>query len=104
MTLIQAQIHPEKESSNCNSGAEVDFRLRLTDPSAHARSGAMTIAWTKNHHVVVRDLDAHSALELCESHSSVGPDFVSAKEGVYCDMCTHGIWNYLLRDDHRGLL
>lgn len=35
-----------------------------------------------SHHV------AHSARSLCTSLTSVGPDFVSVEEGVYCDM-TH---------------
>lgn len=40
-------------------------------------------------HVVISDLDAHSAREVCESDMSAGPDFVSTKEGLHCDMCTH---------------
>lgn len=29
----------------------------------------------------------HSAIEVCESKSSWGPDFVSVTEGIFCDMC-----------------
>jgi len=46
-----------------------------------------------DHHVVITDIDSHSAKEVCESHTSVGPDFVSTKEGLYCDMCTHELWH-----------
>ncbi|EAS27679.1 uncharacterized protein CIMG_10284 [Coccidioides immitis RS] len=33
-----------------------------------------------------------SAKELCDDPGSRGPDFVSKKEGFYCDMCTHTLW------------
>jgi hypothetical protein len=33
----------------------------------------------------------HSAVTLCESDSSVGPDFVSLHEGKFCDMTTREI-------------
>ena len=46
-----------------------------------------------DHHVVISDIDSHSAKELCENHTSVGPDFVSTKEGLYCDMCAHELWH-----------
>jgi hypothetical protein len=34
----------------------------------------------------------HSAKELCESSTSMGPDFVSTKEGVFCDMDHKRAW------------
>ncbi|KAH8776233.1 hypothetical protein BGZ57DRAFT_364443 [Hyaloscypha finlandica] len=45
-----------------------------------------------NHQIVVSDYDTHSATELCDSATSVGPDFVSTKENFFCDMCTHELW------------
>ncbi len=39
--------------------------------------------------VVISEIGEHSATELCQSASSSGPDFVSMKEGLLCDMCTH---------------
>ncbi|KAI9766664.1 MAG: hypothetical protein M1839_004787 [Geoglossum umbratile] len=42
--------------------------------------------------LVVSNLDAHTATELCNSTTSAGPDFISMKENLYCDMCTHQIW------------
>lgn len=35
---------------------------------------------------------SHSARELCESATSWGPDFVSLKEKLYCDMDTKTLW------------
>ncbi|KAF6224734.1 hypothetical protein HO133_009927 [Letharia lupina] len=43
--------------------------------------------------VVISDHIAHSAQEVCDSTTSMGPDFVSTQEGLYCDMCTHTIYN-----------
>lgn len=34
----------------------------------------------------------HSATSLCASPNSWGPDFVSFKEGVFCDMKTKETW------------
>lgn len=42
--------------------------------------------------IVISDRDVHSASELCNSRMSAGPDFVSTKEGLYCDMCTGELW------------
>ncbi|KAH0565237.1 hypothetical protein GP486_001365 [Trichoglossum hirsutum] len=46
-----------------------------------------------DHHVVISDVNAHTATALCKSDTSVGPDFVSTKEGLYCDMCAHELWH-----------
>ena len=43
--------------------------------------------------VVISDHIAHSAQEVCDSATSMGPDFVSTMEGLYCDMCTHTIYD-----------
>ncbi|GFG01005.1 hypothetical protein IFM61392_01602 [Aspergillus lentulus] len=42
--------------------------------------------------VVVSEHGDHSASELCKSASAAGPDFVSTKEGLFCDMCTGELW------------
>lgn len=36
--------------------------------------------------------ERHSAIELCQSETSLSSDFVSFKEGVYCDMETKTAW------------
>ena len=43
--------------------------------------------------VVISDHNAHSAQEVCDSPTSMGPDFVSTNEGLFCDMCTHTIYD-----------
>ena len=45
-----------------------------------------------DNHVVISSLDQHTATELCQSATSVGPDFVSTRESLYCDMCKHELW------------
>jgi hypothetical protein len=42
--------------------------------------------------LVVSSNARHSAVELCESQTSWGPDFVSSEEGIFCDMDTHTTW------------
>jgi hypothetical protein len=43
--------------------------------------------WCKENQLVISEYEGHSAVEVCESESSWGPDFVSIAEGVFCDMC-----------------
>lgn len=43
-------------------------------------------------HLVISDHEDHSAKELCESSSSLGPDFVSTGEGIFCDMNQKEYW------------
>ncbi|KAA8642508.1 hypothetical protein EYZ11_011692 [Aspergillus tanneri] len=35
--------------------------------------------------LVVSEFDNHSAKRLCESHTSMGPDFAHIREGLFCD-------------------
>lgn len=42
--------------------------------------------------VIISDSTWHSARELCESDKSVGHDFVSLKEGQFCDMTSRKLW------------
>ncbi|KAI9701956.1 MAG: hypothetical protein M1836_001300 [Candelina mexicana] len=44
-------------------------------------------------HLVISDHEQHSAQELCESPSSLGPDFVSTEESLFCDMSSKTIWH-----------
>lgn len=52
-------------------------------------------------HLVISNSDQHSAKHLCEHPSSLGPDFVSVPEGIFCDM-EHGHW-YNLCANHPTL-
>lgn len=42
--------------------------------------------------IVVSDWHGHSARELCESSTSAGPDFYHTGEQLYCNMCTHTLY------------
>jgi hypothetical protein len=44
-------------------------------------------------HLIVSHFEGHSAKELCESATSIGPDFVSMNEKIFCDMATKQWWN-----------
>lgn len=43
--------------------------------------------------LVISAYQQHSAREVCESSTSVGPDFVSLSENTYCDMTTRTVWD-----------
>lgn len=43
--------------------------------------------WCEENQLVISEFTGHSAVEVCESESSWGPDFVSVVERVFCDMC-----------------
>ncbi|KAL9616774.1 MAG: hypothetical protein Q9160_008399 [Pyrenula sp. 1 TL-2023] len=42
--------------------------------------------------LVISDHSGHSARELCQSQTSVGPDFYHETERLYCDMCTKTLY------------
>ncbi|KUJ23952.1 uncharacterized protein LY89DRAFT_744511 [Mollisia scopiformis] len=43
--------------------------------------------WCEENKLVVSDFASHSAIEVCVSETSWGPDFVSTVEAIFCDMC-----------------
>ena len=53
--------------------------------------------WCEEGKLVISQHLEHSAVEVCQSETSWGPDFVSIQEGIYCDMCERKVW--LLCDD-----
>jgi hypothetical protein len=42
--------------------------------------------------LIISSFPSHSAKDLCESATSIGPDFVSTIEGIYCDMAAKEWW------------
>ncbi|RMD39417.1 hypothetical protein DV735_g5715, partial [Chaetothyriales sp. CBS 134920] len=42
--------------------------------------------------LVISKIAQHSAIELCNSFSSLGPDLVSVHEGMFCDMSEKRLW------------
>ena len=44
--------------------------------------------------LVVSDSKSHSAQRLCESDTSMGPDFAHESEGLFCDMGTKTLYDY----------
>ncbi|KAL2062375.1 hypothetical protein VTL71DRAFT_6641 [Oculimacula yallundae] len=46
----------------------------------------------EENHLVVSNYEGHSARKLCENVNSMGPDFVSRTEQLFCDMCTRTVW------------
>lgn len=48
--------------------------------------------WTSSR-LIISNLPAHSAKDLCTSPTSMGPDLVSVYENVFCDMETKTLYN-----------
>jgi hypothetical protein len=68
------------------SGSEV-FKREL----ALGRDAKATRSATVDPRLVVSPHGAHNATALCESETSMGPDFVSLPEGLHCDMETREV-------------
>lgn len=75
-------------------------KMRIRDTGRkHARDttprDSTNIANIKNNrpdHLVISNIPGHSAKELCEHPSSLGPDFVSTVENIFCDMESGKWW------------
>lgn len=74
--LNESQIMP-----NESNGAKRKAKIRRSNQACG------------DNRIVISDHKAHSAQEVCDSDTSIGPDFVSTNEGLYCDMCTHTIYD-----------
>jgi hypothetical protein len=62
--------------------AEMDAMQRR--PLSRSQESAERLIVSSSHH--------HSAVEICESPSSRGSDFVSTVEGLFCDMATKTLY------------
>lgn len=79
----QQQQQPEPEPRQRKEPV-LDRRVEKRHEEAHR--------WCQEHHLVVSEHAAHSAVEVCESASSWGPDFAAVAEGVFCDMCSRRLY------------
>ena len=84
------QLINRKTSLFPDNGNEVPVKRR-NKLSGKSRLGRRDSRNPQPHHLVISNSDQHSAKHLCEHPSSLGPDFVSVPEGVFCDM-EHGLW------------
>jgi hypothetical protein len=77
-----------------DDGSDVDPNKVTNKSKPHKRSSVGASRLSKRNgtsllhpgHLVISHLESHSAKEVCESETSMGPDFVSTIEGVFCDM------------------
>lgn len=82
------------ENDNYQTGAGDNFwttkrRVKQRDTPikrTRPRSAAMSSS------IISSPDPSHSAVKLCESDTSYGPDFVSLSEGIFCDMATKTHW------------
>jgi hypothetical protein len=77
-------------------GTEMDsHKLRRRQASTLQGRRTLKVRGIKNLHpdrLTISHLPGHSAKELCEDKMSLGPDFVSTEEGLFCDMETATLW------------
>ncbi|KAF4124722.1 hypothetical protein GMORB2_5388 [Geosmithia morbida] len=67
---------------------------KSTQSMARSRRRA---AWTSSA-LVLSDTASHSAKELCQSDTSMGPDFVHTTEGLFCDMGSKTLFDICRQD------
>lgn len=79
---LNAPMNASQVIPNESNGAKRKLKVRRSNQACGNESN-----------VVISDHVAHSAREVCDSETSMGPDFVSTKEGPYCDMCTHTLYD-----------
>ncbi|KAI9709030.1 MAG: hypothetical protein M1812_007786 [Candelaria pacifica] len=81
----------------------IDNKATYGDPNLPApkpgkrfrRDDNSTVAATpgfQEGHLIISDHGGHSAKELCDHPGSLGPDFVSTEEGIFCDMTAREYW------------
>lgn len=79
-------------------GSDVDLARVIDKPPAHPKreSKQRLHSRAKNNNdpskLIVSEYEMHSAKEVCESVTAVGPDFVSIYEKIYCQMGTGHMW------------
>jgi hypothetical protein len=71
------------------------YKLRRRQASTFQGRRSLKVRGIKNLHpdrLTVSHMHGHSAKELCNDKMSLGPDFVSVAEGLFCDMETATLW------------
>lgn len=71
----------EEYASNAPNGTKTTGKRQVRKRSTEMAS-----------ELVVSQHDGHSAVGLCSSDTSFGPDFLSIHEGSFCDMGTKTLW------------
>ncbi|EEQ31906.1 hypothetical protein McanMca71_007222 [Microsporum canis] len=81
-------IHLRKFSSGRFSVPTYGVKRRIVELSEREEKAPGRACFTDD--IVISD--SMGAKELCDDPNSHGPDFVSIKEGYYCDMCSHELF------------
>ena len=87
----KARAYPDGTDMNIH-----DTRRRHTrDMTSRETKNSGNVKGIKNNrseNLVISNIPGHSAKELCEHPMSLGPDFVSTVEKIFCDMETAKWW------------
>ena len=98
IACVEDDCPPKGPSFNQNLkiAPETRRKLRPRKPS-NLDHGVMRASIKKRQeihadHLIISNMVPHSAAELCDSMTSLGPDFVSTNEMLFCDMSEKQIW------------
>jgi hypothetical protein len=89
-TITTAPSHAPRIKKGEQGGIPKKPPTRRMEPVLNRRiekRGEEPHQWCKEGQLVVSEYSGHSALEVCQSSPSWGPDFVSIAEGIFCEMC-----------------
>lgn len=102
--------HDENDTDPQRMCNDIDFGLREEDdPNSinyyvkkrstpfRARRSTIRPEWA-NSELVISDSKHHSAKRLCESDSSMGPDFAHTGENLFCDMDAKVLYAFCTED------
>ncbi|KAL2822688.1 hypothetical protein BDW59DRAFT_101782 [Aspergillus cavernicola] len=81
---IDFGLRTESDPSSINFWQNAKHRRAQNDRRMRARRQTR-VPWIISQ-LVISDSEWHSASNLCDSESSMGPDFVHTLEGFFCDM------------------
>ncbi|KAL3476680.1 hypothetical protein BJX99DRAFT_246700 [Aspergillus californicus] len=81
---IDFGLRSESDPSTINFWTSSKHRRDQKERRMRSRLGRRA-EWTASE-LVLSDSTWHSATDLCDSETSMGPDFVHTSEGIFCDM------------------
>lgn len=101
IACFEDDCHPEGPSFDKNLAEQQPTRRSLRSRNKRRKQADhndnFTAAIKKRQEVhadrlVISEMQGHSAIEVCNSQSSLGPDFVSLTEMMFCDMSEKTVW------------
>jgi hypothetical protein len=94
LACVEDECPPEGPSWNRNLKPQEETRRKMRrqekEEDAIARVKKRQVIHADR--LIVSNIPQHSAVELCDSPYSLGPDMVAMAEGMFCDMSEKQLW------------